>query len=660
MSTNQYLSVRGTDGWSTQDITPRQSFPSGELDKGEGAMDWSLFQGFTENLAFGFLVAEEPVLVPGAPAHFYSPYVENMSDGAYTLLSSTTPSVQKPGRADNHVGFMLYFAGMSTDGTHAIFEANDAVLPNATPGKMNLYESVDGHLELVNEVGGGTVAPLGYGGPTETSEQGVRSNYGGALSESGTRAFWTGLNKQIYMHELTPAGPVTVDISASQKTNGPGNGPRPSHYWTATPDGSLVYFTSCQQLTNDSTAEVTPEDQPGECSRTNGVEGLQGNDLYRYDANTGVLSDLTVDPNAGETASVNGVIGASSDGSYVYFDAKGALAPGGKPGGNNLYVWHAGTTSFIGAFKTEDGGGGSGLESHNYDEGLINRTSRVSPDGRYLAFQSNRPLTGYDNIPVNQNACRLGENFSEGEEGRCMEAFEYDAATAKLICVSCNRDGLPPLGPSGTPAVLRAVNPDYGYAGWQSRNIQQRYLLDDGRMFFTSLDALVSQASNGQQNVYEYEPEGDGSCRSAEGCVYLISSGTAVGPSWFADASADGNNVFIVTRQQLAPQDGDEVLDVYDARVDGGFSPPVPAPCSGEACRPPNTPAPTIYQAPPSATFVGPGNPIAPVATVKPSTKNPRKKTKSKKKKSKKKSKDKKASKGKSGRLVGRGGKVGK
>ena len=45
-------------------------------------------------------------------------------------------------------------------------------------------------------------------------------------------------------------------------------------------------------------------------------------------------------------------------------------------------------------------------------------------------------------------------------------------------------------------------------AGWQSTTDQQRYLLDDGRLFFDSSDELLPQASNaGKLNVYEYEPE---------------------------------------------------------------------------------------------------------------------------------------------------------
>ena len=55
----------------------------------------------------------------------------------------------------------------------------------------------------------------------------------------------------------------------------------------ATPDGSKVFFTSCEKLTDDSTAT-------GPCDLEN-----QG-DLYSYDVETNELTDLTVDSNAGD------------------------------------------------------------------------------------------------------------------------------------------------------------------------------------------------------------------------------------------------------------------------------------------------------------------------------------------------------------------------
>jgi hypothetical protein len=680
--TTQYLSVRGPDGWSTRAITPRQSLPYGEIDKSSGAEDWDLFQGFSENLETGFLLSEDPPLVAGAPLGYYNPYLQDESDGGYTLLSTVKPA-QEPGYADETNGaFLVHYAGMSADGSHVIFEANEALTPEAVPGRDNLYEWADGRLELVSVLPNGEAdftrtagrvaekyglefgGPPTQGDPARTDEE----SYNRAISLNGTRVFWTSSNtseetgaRQVYMHEITTAGARTVEVSASQKTNGSGpgggdpNSPLPPHYWTASADGSLVYFTSCQQLTNDSTAKVS-RPQPGapeweECRDRNssGPDGNQGQDLYQYDANTGVLTDITVDRNAGETADVKGVLGTSEDGSYVYFAATGKLAEGAIPESENanpesinLYLWHDGTTTFIASLGGERDTGTSYSEEHpeeasDWDEADQQQSSRISPDGQFLAFESTRPLTGYDNV-ASTPACeenQLDEDrYYHDVEDRCFEVYEYDAATGRLSCASCNPSGVPPVGESVVPETLSSGD---RARGWQTPTVQQRYLVDDGQLFFTSKDALLPQASDGQQNVYEYDPDAVGSCRSAQGCINLISSGTSSGPSWFVDASADGANAFFTTNQSLLPQDGDDVYDMYDARVDGGFAATVAPPCGGEACRPPVTPAPAIYGAPPSATFVGAGNPAVQLPAVESKTKKaPGRKPGSKKKKKKK------------------------
>jgi hypothetical protein len=50
----------------------------------------------------------------------------------------------------------------------------------------------------------------------------------------------------------------------------------------------------------------------------------------------------------------------------------------------------------------------------------------------------------------------------------------------------------------------------------------------------------------------------------------------------------NGENVFFTTRERLAPGDTDELIDVYDARVGGGFAGEGEAKvseCQGEACQ---------------------------------------------------------------------------
>ena len=46
-----------------------------------------------------------------------------------------------------------------------------------------------------------------------------------------------------------------------------------------------------------------------------------------------------------------------------------------------------------------------------------------------------------------------------------------------------------------------------------------------------------------------------------------------------------GTDIFFETVDQLVPQDGDTQVDVYDARIDGGFAMPQPTVCEGEGCQ---------------------------------------------------------------------------
>ena len=146
----------------------------------------------------------------------------------------------------------------------------------------------------------------------------------------------------------------------------------------------------------------------------------------------------------------------------------------------------------------------------------------------------------------------------------------------------------------------------------------------------------MPQDTNGQEDVYEYEPPGVGSCTEAsatfssasEGCVSLISSGSSPQESIFYDASESGDDVFFSTNARLAWTDVDEATDVYDARaphVPGeqvGFPEPLEPPaCEGDACQ--GTPPSVNDQTPASLTFTGPGNP-RPVAASQPRKALPR------------------------------------
>jgi hypothetical protein len=90
------------------------------------------------------------------------------------------------------------------------------------------------------------------------------------------------------------------------------------------------------------------------------------------------------------------------------------------------------------------------------------------------------------------------------------------------------------------------------------------------------------------------------------------------------DASESGEDVFFLSAAKLSPLDSDSAFDVYDAHVCSKASPCITfpdvqsPPCTTEAsCKASPTPQPSIFGAPSSATFQGPGNPPPPAPKPK-------------------------------------------
>ncbi|HEV7771756.1 MAG TPA: hypothetical protein VGO48_00555 [Conexibacter sp.] len=291
------------------------------------------------------------------------------------------------------------------------------------------------------------------------------------------------------------------------------------------------------------------------------------------------------------------VLGAARDGRRVYFVAPGQLLAGGPPvAEDGVYLWHAepgggsGAISFVGALNFGDALANAAAAAVN----LQARTSRVTPDGRALLFEvsdENGVGAGHDH-----GAC--GENPNDTTTGRCAELYVYraDASTPlapAVACASCQ--------PSGAPTDANALLSIRAGAGAAQLTAHLSHALsDDGRrVFFSSAAPLVPVDANGQVDAYEYDVP--------SGTVRLLSGGRDTAASYFLDASANGDDAFFVTREQLVGWDVDRAYDLYDARVGGGFpDPPVAPPaCTGDACRGQAHAAPPVAGLG-SATLVGP------------------------------------------------------
>jgi hypothetical protein len=601
---NAYLATRDIDGWQTTPISPPTlQAPANSTVK--------ISYAFSGDLSQAILRVPLQQLTEGAPAGVYNLFVRSPM-GSYSLVTAAAPPELPV--ADCGACFetedVPAFAGASSDFSHVIFEANDSLVPGAPgPHVENLYEAFAGGLSLVGILPDGAIPAQGAtagGGIQVVGERAHELEH--AISQDGSHVLFEAHADgggpdpgQSGMTELYDRieGARTIEISA------PGTGAAPEHcettggvcnaepaqFWAASADGSVVYFTSKAALTKES---FTGEEEPAR-------ENL-GNDLYRYEVGTGTLTDLTVDsgdPDDPTGADVLGVVGASEDGSYVYFVAEGELGESLPPedrGKPSLYVWHEtavglGTSTYIATLAAPSPKEQENIEllhhgpGFDYSSDVGDWTSRptesqayVTPDGRHLAFMSVEPLTGYDNADAATAAAD-------------HEVFEYGAETGVLACVSCDPSGARPLGSAYIGAGLRelASTPFH-----QPRSVSD----GGGRVFFTSPDPLVSGVAGGSDKVYEYE----------DGEPHLIAGTEGGGSSAFLDASASGDDVFFATRERLAPSDIDELVDVYDARVDGGLPPASTlTPCAAGACQEPFSP-PSLFSAPASATFAGVGS----------------------------------------------------
>jgi hypothetical protein len=565
---NDYFATRSADeGWTHVNLQPLGYTVPG--------FQKQLYQAFSSDLSTGVLGAAsneyQPPLTPGAPGEGdVVLYARAMGAGTYSPLFTTTPpdeSGESFGTYSHGVR-LTRFAGASADFSRLLFEANDALSPEAVNGgesENNLYVSAGGGVRSVNILPGGMVSVPNavFGGPSDGGEL-ASPDFSHAISADGSRIFWTDLNAgpdedHVFVRE---DGTSTVAVSAGA-----------ARFWTASTDGRYAFYT-------------------------------EGEQLLRFDVDTQTREVL-----AGGGAGVQGVLGASEDGSYVYFAADGSLAQGAQPGQPNLYLLHNNgsgweSARFIATLQSEDG---SNLNNNradyanagDWEQDLGLRTAEVTADGLGLVFMSRASLPAV--------------GFPHGYENTGLaEVYSYQATgDGRLYCVSCNMSGEPPRPNYETEEDERVAA--FLPVGFQT-TYQPRWVSADGdRVFFDSTQALVPQDTNGVLDAYEWESDGEGTCTQPAGCDFLLSSGSGGTASYFIDASTSGNDAFVVTRDRLVPQDQNENYDLYDARV-GGVNVLSSAGCASGCQGASGGVGAQGSVAPSSATFTGPGNltPAAP------------------------------------------------
>ena len=443
---------------------------------------------------------------------------------------SGSPNISNVQLAKGHFAVGQTITG---EGIKAATTVKEITEPSAGVFKIKMSQTASASVTGDKVTGAASTAVTGLAKATGAFEAGQ------AISGPGIPPETTIVSASEAEHKLTLSAPaLETETAGALAATSPCTEPSKActepvskgvnaRFWAARPDGSKALFS-------------------------------EGEALYRYDATSGKATQVA--------GLLKGVLGASQDLSKAYFLSEEQIGGKGAAGKPNLYLDEEGTTSFIATLSSQDAASGAGqLSAVNPRPNL--HLARVNPSGQSLAFSSNsatlaEAVAGYDNT-------------DQGSGEPDSEIYLYEAGAKALRCLSCNRSGSRPTGREAGGIWAASLLPTAQTSLYLGRPLSSA----GDRLFFESYEALVHKDANGKADVYQWEKPGTGSCTEAKpafsslngGCIALISSGEGSKDSGFIDADPTGKNVFLSTSQGLVEADPGEA-DLYDARVNGGFS----------------------------------------------------------------------------------------
>jgi len=284
-------------------------------------------------------------------------------------------------------------------------------------------------------------------------------------------------------------------------------------------------------------------------------------------------------------------ITVSPDGAQVFFSSATALTGAeeneagqtAQAGQRNLFAWSGGETRFVAVLDPKDFLLGFGNESN---QNLGTWSQGLTAETTYGRASTPARANPDGGVFVFQSHARLTEFENEGHG----EIYRYAPAAPegeRLLCVSCDAGGAAP----GADAMLEQIRIFFPSESIPPANGNGRTLIpnltpDGERVFFQSRERLAPDDVNEVSDIYEWSANGAGGCKRPGGCLALISSGQGEENSRLYSMSSDGRDVFFTTTEKLVGADVPGSPSIYDARVEGGIpDPPAAAPCQGDACQ---------------------------------------------------------------------------
>jgi hypothetical protein len=555
-----------------------------------------------------------PLLAPESPSGTLDMYEAQRSPAGWLTTRRLSPT------GDQAV--LPYPGGVSSD--HLYTFTNVAPFEGgAHPGGSLAAEGDAGYLSNPD----GSVELIGIGSlGNERLAQGRYISSAGthvvfSTGRLGSQSLWCqGEGLKCPVHRLEPNAPPagtgaiydreadgpTRVVSLLPGNQTPGAGEE-AIYQGVSADGSVVVFKIGDALyarvDNAETVPVATGETTfaGVSSDGSRVFYVSGGHIYRF-----TVADQGTDK---INASGDGqVVNISADGSHVYFISTAQLdGLEGEAGKPNLYVWSGDSPAYVTTVALSDLERTSGTAFSDIpaltrwtsrvvapmtglEQGPGADSSRSTPGGEVLVFESRAPLTDY-------------------ETSGHTQIYRYDDRDETLACISCN------LLADASTADARLQELVLARPAIVLHNVS-----DDGsRVFFETGEALSARDIDGVNDIYEWKEDAGGEGPQID----LISTGETKEfalpanveapfvpkPNTLLSITPSGDDVAFLSQEPLIAGAGTGGAPaIYDAKVNGGFpSRPIPVACSEDGCRLPTPAAPQLRE-PSSTSTQGRGN----------------------------------------------------
>jgi hypothetical protein len=389
-------------------------------------------------------------------------------------------------------------------------------------------------------------------------------------------------------------------------------------YEGASADGSKAFFMSEQPLVNGDEedkgvvsndlymavlegekvkelVQVSHDPHPGEAAEVRGVVRTSGDGSHAYFVATGVLAGMNGEGHSPEAGAANLYVFDSVTRSLTFVATLRTSAE--IKTAEQEYI-----EGVERKFKCDGSGPSPGIEhilceqakstareearsSSLWQTGDHDREAQNTYDGQFLLFSTEEKLTADDTDTA-------------------KDVYRYDAATKRLQRVS--------IGENGNGSVdAHIVAPSHMGRVYEQQELGVRAISEDGStVVFSTAEPLSPRAINGLEDIYVWH----------EGEVGMISDGSAHERDGPPVISLSGNDVFFSTVDGLVAQDTNGLRDVYDARVGGGFpESEAPQAACGGGCQTPLGLVPPL-PFPSGSAIQSPGGNVEPVRSKSRST----------------------------------------